>query len=414
MGTIRSGIADWLAPQGQPQALKTGVRPAPDNSTRDIRKANIALLPLLCLGLAAAVCFGWKTNSVCAVLMWAVACLAVGGLTGFLFGIPRAGAIRAKTPEGGNDAAGKPSPAAAAESGSRPNTNLEEVSDWLTKILVGLTLVNLGELQVRVQAIATNMASSIRAKPTDVEVSYATALVVAFSVIGFLCSYLYTRLFLQGAIRRSDDDLTRFNEVAAEEMTRALVQGERVVKPGEPSVPSPAERSAAERVAKAVPADRPEVALVPLRVLASEYVRVRDEMPVGDERTRRMADIAGRMRPFALAAAPYLQELANSSSAGERLAAVSIVQMNFDPAYIGWLADRLWLESAFIGYQAASILLVRMSAGTESERTKILAAVEAARLKLPYPEEQRDKLIDSILGKGRPPAPLPPPRGAGP
>ena len=54
----------------------------------------------------------------------AVASLAVAGLLGLIFGVPRVH-----------------EPAASATQGHYlPNTNLEELSDWLAKVLVGVGL----------------------------------------------------------------------------------------------------------------------------------------------------------------------------------------------------------------------------------------------------------------------------------
>src|SRR5690242_13002216 len=69
------------------------------------------------------------------------ATLSVGGLLGFLFGIPRTTRPR-------------PSEAPGSDDGRRdmsttpyePSNNLEQVADWLTKILVGVGLVELGTL----------------------------------------------------------------------------------------------------------------------------------------------------------------------------------------------------------------------------------------------------------------------------
>lgn len=390
---------------GKAQAVlgmsRTSPRPvAASRDLRDLARVNAALLPLLGLALLATVWIGVQAGATGAIVLWAVASTAVGALVGFLFGIPRSGAAPRQRPAA--DAAGQGTngtlaePAAAA-SGFRPNTNLEEVSDWLTKILVGLTLVNLAEIQRELRAIASHAAAALRTQPTDAEVSVAHALLVAFAVLGFLCSYLYTRLFLQGAIRRSDDDLDRFNAVVIEELARTSVATAATPRPGEPSVPSATERTAAERVARALPGDRPEVALTPLQALGSEYMRVRQDQPFSIERTRRMSEIARNMKPFALAAAPYLERLAGSSSPGDRLAAVMILQMQFDARWIDWLAERLCQEPAFVGYQAASALLSRQAIAGAAERTLICRAVTAAKPRIPYGEEQRDKLIDRLL-----------------
>jgi hypothetical protein len=58
----------------------------------------------------------------------ALAALVSGGLLGFLFGIPRS--------QHNNPSAGR----------YAVNTNLEQVSDWLTKILIGAVLIQLGSV----------------------------------------------------------------------------------------------------------------------------------------------------------------------------------------------------------------------------------------------------------------------------
>jgi hypothetical protein len=84
----------------------------------------------------------------------------------------------------------------APEPASRPNTNLEEVSDQLTKIIVGLGRVHLKDLQAIVASRAANAAAAIAAQPTATHVSIATALIVGFAIEGFFGGYIYTRLFL--------------------------------------------------------------------------------------------------------------------------------------------------------------------------------------------------------------------------
>jgi hypothetical protein len=69
----------------------------------------------------------------------------VGGLLGFLFGIPR-------TVQG----------TGASTSGPQydANTNLEQVSDWLTKILVGVGLVQIGRALPALGKLAEGMKST--------------------------------------------------------------------------------------------------------------------------------------------------------------------------------------------------------------------------------------------------------------
>ncbi len=397
---IRAGAARWRTLRGGSPSAGAA---APRRSRRDyedLRKVNTAILPLMALGFIASIRVVWQAGATGAALLWCFSSLSVGATVGFLFGIPRTGGQRggAGTGEGAAGAGaggGGASGAAGAAGASSPNTNLEEVSDWLTKIIVGLTLVNLGPLEERVHAIGRHAAAALHATPTDSDVSSATALVIGFAVVGFLVSYLYTRLFLQGAFSRSDAGMGSFHELVSQEMSNVVVAAPATA--GEPVLPSSAERESAERVLKAAPADRPEAVLAPLRALAAEYQSIREAAEYGPARTRRMTEVAGRMKPLALAAAPFLETLSKSDQPGERLAAVVILQMQFDPAYIEWLADRLPAESAFIGYQAVSALLARARVVGPPERARIKQAVQAAQQRGVKPEAQRDRLVERLL-----------------
>ena len=113
-----------------------------------------------------------------------------------------------------------------------------------------------------------------------------------------------------------------------------------------------------------------------------------------------MAEIVRRMRPHAIAAAPYINELIQSTSTGDHLAATVILQMKYMPEHMIWLARRLVEERAFIGYQAASALLARVRLAGIQESKEIQAAVMRAkdeRVQQNIAESSLDKLIDRIL-----------------
>lgn len=93
--------------------------------------------------------------------------------------------------------------------------------------------------------------------------------------------------------------------------------------------------------------------------LSAEYEKIRQEMPVGGERTQRMTAVASKMTARAASVRSMLRELQDSTWAGERLAAIAILQMFPEAEALGWLAERLDpdLERLFIGYQASVALL---------------------------------------------------------
>jgi len=74
-------------------------------------------------------------------LLMAGACAVVGWLLGLLFGIPRSLARPASTPT-----TNTPQTSGATSPNSRVNTNLEDISDWLTKTIVGVGLTQFNSL----------------------------------------------------------------------------------------------------------------------------------------------------------------------------------------------------------------------------------------------------------------------------
>jgi hypothetical protein len=136
---------------------------------------------------------------------------------------------------------------------------------------------------------------------------------------------------------------------------------------------------AAERTAqRAAQADITSVRQEVLE-LAKEYQHTRATMKASDARTRKMGTIASRMRSLALSSYPLLPELVGSSSAGERLAAVSILELIPDPKYLPWLAERLPVEKPFVGYHAALALLSAVRTLGHSHYEELKVAVKTAK-----------------------------------
>lgn len=134
-------------------------------------------------------------------LMVAGSSLLIGGLFGFLFGIPRT--LQQDTPfepvrNNGSDSSEDEEKLA----NYRANTNLEQISDWLTKILVGVGLTQITVIPEKLYAVATAVAGAL--DNTDGNRVFAVAVILFFVICGFLFGYLWTRLFLPGAFRQAD------------------------------------------------------------------------------------------------------------------------------------------------------------------------------------------------------------------
>ena len=95
--------------------------------------------------------------------------LVSGGVLGFLFGIPR-------TLQNG------------------VNTNLEQISDWLTKILVGVALIQIRAIADGAGRLFSEVGDALDGgEGADIA---AGALIIFFTIAGFLIAYVLTRTVL--------------------------------------------------------------------------------------------------------------------------------------------------------------------------------------------------------------------------
>ncbi|HVG43448.1 MAG TPA: hypothetical protein VM890_01920 [Longimicrobium sp.] len=218
--------------------------------TQRDREALRALLLLVSAALATeaalSVTTGWGNwfNAFGSLLLVSAATLVLGGLFGFLFGIPRALQRDVST-------ASTPSPATYS-----PNTNLEQISDWLTKILVGVGLTQLGKIPHAIQDLSVYVADVI---PAPRAAPVAGAILIFYTTAGFLIAYLWTRLYLARELKRADSleieiqignvlnrDADAYNQVNAQ------------LYP-DPEAPAPTQQRLTEVVAGASPAMKAQI-----------------------------------------------------------------------------------------------------------------------------------------------------------
>jgi hypothetical protein len=200
----------------------------------------------------------------------------------------------------------------------------------------------------------------------------------AFSACGFLMGYLLTRLFLQGALVRAEAPAAQLNLVL--QTTALNMPAPRDAAQTPPGELLPESDVTEAMRAKVVSAGISQVELRDqIARLAQEYEQLRVAKSPGTERTHAMEKVAAQMKTLALTAAPLLEALKNSASDGERLAAVTFLQVSPDPQSIAWLADRIALEKPFIGYHAAKALLAAVRAFGATHRDELNLAIEQAQ-----------------------------------
>src|SRR5262245_24939954 len=102
------------------------------------KSEDVLLTSLLTAGLIVIgfiIVFSQNIGVKSSAALWSLACLVSGAFIGFLFGIPRVLEEARKTEENQRN---KRQENKSAAYRVQVNTNLEQVSDWLTKIIVGV------------------------------------------------------------------------------------------------------------------------------------------------------------------------------------------------------------------------------------------------------------------------------------
>jgi PASTA domain len=137
------------------------------------------------------------------------AAMAVGAVLGFLFGLPRA---RVADLTGGGDAGTDPQTGQRASTYYLTNSNLIKVSDWLTTIVIGLGLVNLGKVVPGLQ----HLGEALRAPLGGTE--FAGAVGISVLIVGVLAGFVLTYLWTSIRVRELLEEAERQNRRTVPEL----------------------------------------------------------------------------------------------------------------------------------------------------------------------------------------------------
>lgn len=132
--------------------------------------------------------FPTNFNLIFLALLMAAASFISGFFLGNLFGIPRYNQTQ--------------------QSQYDLNNSLSDISDWLTKIIVGLGLVNIQRIPFLLQSIGTYVNTSTGLKGNSVSV-FTICIVLYFSVLGVYSGYNYMRLVLSVKFKAADTEMER-------------------------------------------------------------------------------------------------------------------------------------------------------------------------------------------------------------
>lgn len=205
--------------------------------------------------------------SVAALLAAAAAAVGVG--IGFLFGLPHALSEK-ELGTGAASSVGQESATIAFT----PNTNLDQISDWLTKVLVGVGLTQIGSLREGWASLSSFAASALGAGP---RAEVLAAAILAYSAVaGFLFGFLWARLIVIGQMTKTDQSIritvaslwqsvTRSEKLAKEEReqgmrdTEALRLVTAVLSPEMPGTPTVSQAELDSAVARSSPKARIDI-----------------------------------------------------------------------------------------------------------------------------------------------------------
>lgn len=148
-----------------------------------IERTALRLLAGLFAGIALSAALAVSHYMVGAVIGAVLAALLAGATLGFLFGIPRALTVALPGTDGH----------AGANNGGgfTHNTNLEQISDWLTKIVVGIGLVEAQSIGIAFQGLSRQVAVEWGLGANGA--ASAGFVLLASLLFGFIGFYIWTR-----------------------------------------------------------------------------------------------------------------------------------------------------------------------------------------------------------------------------
>jgi hypothetical protein len=186
----------------------------------DLSRVSIPSFGFVTVGCICIVVFSLSGRDIVSALRAAAGWLIIAGgvlvsgvVTGFLFAVPRtlqrgevnisSSRMRGSSTDNGVDQAGadKVSPV-RTQARYTVNSNLEQISDWLTKIIVGVGLVELYKLPGLASRLTTFLAGGAESIPQGR--AFALGLILYFGVLGFMAGYLLTRIYVTSAFVRAD------------------------------------------------------------------------------------------------------------------------------------------------------------------------------------------------------------------
>jgi hypothetical protein len=167
----------------------------------------LALIVSILMAVGASGAAGFKIGVGTTTFVVFAAAALVGASLGLLFGLPRSRSAASEAPTSTNDAAQQPGTSTAESPAPHfySNLNLVKVSDWLTTIIIGLGLVNLGKLVPALASLGASLSTPLGGSQYAATVGIAIS--VTGSLAGFALTYLWASIQLRALLEKSARNL---------------------------------------------------------------------------------------------------------------------------------------------------------------------------------------------------------------
>lgn len=191
----------------------------PVNQTRSVRSAiknSVSFATVITLLLLFAMYLSFKENKVFVIfsILTVIAAFFIAGcVLGFIFGIPKK--YQNKQAAVQLDKYGKP--LQPTDPNYTDNSSLEEISDWITKIIIGLSMVQFHAILKMIADAAGNINTSLKgAICADQSCHlnfyvFSYALIIFYPIVGAIIGYLWTRIEFPYILDQKDRDLREAN-----------------------------------------------------------------------------------------------------------------------------------------------------------------------------------------------------------
>jgi hypothetical protein len=311
--------------------------------TTSLGVLNWFAIILVLLGVLIVLIFGANPSGQATIFIWMLACLLAGTFIGFLFGIPKV--VQTNT---GTTATPTNAGEGAPGYQQQVNSNLTEISDWLTKIIVGLGLVNLTKFPPYLSAIANILAKGLVTPPNGVALAFAYGTILCYTTLGFLFGYITTRIYLAGAFSEADQNALRR---IAEKTDEIKGTAQSALQKAEFALITP----------PVLPQHDRQSPDVQLSNLVQEYNDTRANLSSGDMRTRKMTEIIKSMMGILPSVTNFdISGALTSADNGQRLTGYAWLYVKPDYQYIDQLANAIIKDPTPFGQYWAILALGRV------------------------------------------------------